>query len=120
MTKITKNSFEKASKNTGGILTHIAKNLKCSRTTVYEFIEINREFCEKILNQEREEITDMAEGQLFRNIKDNQPWSIKYYLSTIGKTRGYFDKTEVEVKGFDPSKPLSEDEKKDLLREIKK
>ena len=101
MTKLTKKRFKKACKGTGAILTVIAKKLEVERSTVYSFIKKNPEYCKEILEHEEEQILDMAESQLFMNVKNNERWSINYILSTKGKKRGYTQRQEIEHTGIE-------------------
>jgi len=93
---ITRERFEKAAENTGGIVLQIARNLRLHRHTVSKYIENNREFCDPILNQEKEKMLDIGEGSLFSQVQDKQSWAIKYFLSTKGKDRGYIERSEVQ------------------------
>ena len=98
MAKINKVKFEKALDGTGGIMLSIAKNLDCSRNSVYEFCNKHPEMM-VLRRLEEEKILDIAENGLFTKAKDKDPWAIKYLLATKGKKRGYIEKTEVEHTG---------------------
>jgi transposase len=95
MVKITKQKFKDAVEGTGGILTHIAKNLGVSRKAVYDYME---RFPETILlkDQEEEKILDMAEASLFQQTRNGEQWATKYLLATKGKKRGYIESREVK------------------------
>jgi len=96
--KISKERFQKAIEDTGGILTLVARKLKVSRSTVYEYLK-NNAWAWNLVNDEREKIIDLGEASLFFQVKERQPWATKFLLTTIGKSRGYVEKQEVEHSG---------------------
>lgn len=91
--KITKQKFLAALDGTGGILSSIALKLRVDRSTVYNFLNSNKDMS-KYVEQEAERIIDLAEGKLVKKITEEESWAIKYYLSTKGKGRGYSVKIE--------------------------
>ena len=95
MTKITKTKFKNALKGSGAILTQVAKKLDCARITVYDFISKNEEYCRPLIWQEEETLGDFAETALISKIKDKDSGSIKWYLATKHKKRGYVERTEI-------------------------
>lgn len=109
MTKITRKSFLKAVKGTGGIQLAIAEKLNCERTALWKFLNKHPELRER-LDQERESIVDMAEGALFSHVKNKERWATKYVLSTLGRQRGYVKKQEIEHTGDNPVKLIITDE----------
>jgi len=92
-------NVRKALKDTGGILTLIAKKLDVDRSTLYNFIAKHPEINED-LHHEREKIIDLAEGSLFSQVQNKEAWATKYVLSTIGKNRGYVER--IESINFEP------------------
>lgn len=98
-TRMTKPMFEKALVGTGGILREIAKRCNMSRTTVYSFLERYPKYKE-LLIQEREGMVDLAEDNLFTDIKAREPWATKFTLKTLGVNRGYVEKQQIEHSGL--------------------
>jgi len=99
MVKITKRKFLKALKGTAGILTQVAKNMDVSRNAVHEYINRTPEV-KPLTEQEREQILDIIEGSLInRAVKGEDLKAQMFYLKTIGRKRGYVEKTETELSG---------------------
>lgn len=122
MVKITKKRFINAIDNTGGILTAVAAKLNVSRTGLYFFLKKEENsWAQEYLMQEREKIIDLGENSLFQKVKSQEAWATKFLLSTLGKSRGYVEKQEVEhqgglnIKGYDSVSPddWDDEEKKE-------
>lgn len=71
-----------------GLLTQAAKVLKIPRTSLMRYIEKN-EVCLETLGQARDEMGDVAESRLFRQIEAGDVRCLLYYLSTVHRHRGY-------------------------------
>lgn len=99
MTKITKRRFAEAVKGSGGILQQIANKLQVNRSSVYNFIKKHPEYTKKLIFQAEEEIGDFAETALIQKIKEKDGSSIKWYLATKHKNRGYIERQEIEHTG---------------------
>ena len=115
MGKLTLKKVKIAAKNTGGVLTMVAKKLGVARITLYKFIKKHPEIRD-ILEQERQAIIDYAEVSLFSQVQNKEAWATKYVLSTIGKNRGYYEKREIDNKispGVEESKRLTQ-----IVREL--
>lgn len=91
MGRLTIHRFMKACKNSGGIITLIAKKMDVSRQQLYLFLDKNPEMF-KYLEEERNQIIDVAESKLFTAIQTGDLDSVKWFLSRVGKRRGYADK----------------------------
>lgn len=88
-----------------GLIQPAARRLKCSRMSLYNYIEKHPEL-KKNVQQGREKLLDRAESILIQILDGSLDASTgekleaaKYIMSTIGKTRGYTTKTESEVTG---------------------
>ena len=100
MVKVNKKKFVDAVKETGGIITNIAKNLHCSRLTLYKWLKKPRNnYAYNLIHDEEERMLDMAENSLYAQVKNHEQWATKYLLATKGKSRGYVEKQEVEHSG---------------------
>jgi len=86
-----------------GMVTVAAKRLTCDPCTV-------RKYCHRYpavreaLYEARETTTDVAELALFKAIEAGESWAVTLYLKTIGKERGYVERTEQRYSG-DASNP---------------
>ena len=98
MGKITIKKFEKAVKGTDGIISHIAKKCGVAWITIREFIDENPE-AQRLFDEEREIILDVAESKLFQRVKTGKTWAVQMALSTRGKARGYTEKKQIEHSG---------------------
>lgn len=77
-----------------GIKAVAAKVLGCSRQTVDNYI--GRYVTVKAAYQEqRETLVDIAEGKLMKKLDTDEWPAIKFILTTLGKERGYTERTEV-------------------------
>jgi transposase len=86
MAKSTTHNAEQvieAIRGTGGIKTTIAKRLKVSRWTVDNYLD-RWVTVREAYEEECESVTDMAETNLFQEIKDRNFQAIKFYLQTKG------------------------------------
>lgn len=87
-----------ALKGSYGIITNVAKDLSCNVATVRKYIKESPELTDAF-ESERNEILDLAENGLIKLLKADDPYSIRWTLSTLGKGRGYTEKKEVEQVG---------------------
>jgi hypothetical protein len=77
-----------------GIVSHVAKRLKCDWTTAKRYIE-NWASTRHQFHAELQRILDTAEEKLFVKVKAGNLIAIKYILSTKGKVRGYTERREL-------------------------
>lgn len=95
MSKKTDNAILEAIKGSGGIMSTIARKLGVTWHTADSWIRESGELMEA-LKDEKEIILDMAESTLLKKIKEGDEQSAKWYLSKIGKLRGYGDSVAIE------------------------
>ena len=95
MSKKTDNAILEAIKDSGGIMSTIARRLGVNWHTADSWIRESGELMEA-LKDEKETILDMAESTLLKRIKEGDEQSAKWYLSKIGKLRGYGDSLAIE------------------------
>ena len=79
-----------------GILTIAARNLGCSKSTVYEYLE-RYSSLKGVLAEARESAIDFVESKLMKAIEDGNVTAMIFYLKTQAKHRGYVERQEVEV-----------------------
>lgn len=93
-TKKNKADFIAAYEASLGSVTMAAKKAGVDRTTYYHWCKTDPEFkaaCKEAIEMQK----DFAESQLMKLIRDGDAGSIKFYLQTKGRDRGYGDKIEV-------------------------
>ena len=93
-TKKKKADFIAAYEASLGSVTMAAKKVGIDRTTYYNWCNTDHDFkaaCEEAIEMQK----DFAESQLLKLIRDGDASSIKFYLQTKGRDRGYGDKIEV-------------------------
>lgn len=71
-----------------GIQSVAALALGCHRNTVGRYIREEKEVADA-LSDTVEVNLDLAEDRLLGAITRNEPWAIKFYLATQGRSRGY-------------------------------
>lgn len=78
----------------GGFISHIAKDLKVSVNTIYNWMEKSDELTLH-LRQIRESHLDLAEFKLIEKIKIGNLGAICFYLKCQGKHRGWIERHEI-------------------------
>jgi transposase-like protein len=94
MARKSKKAIIEAIKDSGGIMSTIARRLGVTWHTADSWVKQYDE-TKQALQDERETILDLAESTLFRNIKDGNSQDAKWLLSTMGKNRGYSERQEI-------------------------
>jgi hypothetical protein len=94
---LTVDNVVAALRNNAGIRAHAAERLKVSRAAVTMFIKRHPEIVE-IEREIREEMLDLTEGKLFKQIGANEFPAIKFFLEHQGGERGY-GRNRFEVSG---------------------
>jgi len=114
---LTVAKFNKAIDGSAGIITTIAKRMQVSRYRLS--VWLNSDKCpqevKNSLKQEKEKLLDLAESKLIKKINEEDYASLKWFLATQGKSRGYSEKQIIEHEGkFEPIQVvLAVHEKKD-------
>ena len=91
---VKKETFIAALLNTDGNISKACGQTNISRTTIYDWIKKDDSFQEKVINVS-EELLDMAEDQLLKQIRDGNLTATIFYLKTKGQARGYIEKQYV-------------------------
>lgn len=84
----------------GGNLSIVARQLGCSRPTLYKYIK-NHSTCQIVLDGVRETAIDNVESVLYSKALDGEPWAVMFFLRMIAKHRGYVERTEQRISGED-------------------
>lgn len=78
-----------------GNLAAVARHLNVDRHTVKAFIDQRPTLQQALLNT-REGFLDEAESSLYQAVKQRKPWAVCFVLKTLGKSRGYIERQQVE------------------------
>src|SRR5918911_3619190 len=76
-----------------GMITVAARVLHCTPQTVRNYVQ-RYPAVQEVLEEEREVMLDWAELALCNAIERGEPWAIRLYLTTQGKSRGYTTRAE--------------------------
>jgi hypothetical protein len=79
-----------------GMVYVAAKQLKCNPQTIMNYCK-KFPTVEQAKQAARETITDEAELRLLAAIRRDEPWAIAFYLKTIGRSRGYGERLDLNV-----------------------
>lgn len=92
----TKKALIVAMRESLGIVTTACQTVGVSRTTYYEYLRTDKNFKTSIDDIENIAL-DFVEGQLLKQIQENNPTSTIFYLKTKGKSRGYIEPQHIKV-----------------------
>ncbi len=81
-----------------GLVSVAAEKLKCSDSTVRTYIDRYPSVKQAQLDS-REQMIDLAEASLVRAVRKGEGWAVALMLKTLGKSRGYVEKQELDVSG---------------------
>lgn len=91
---LTVKQVEQAIKQKDGNITEVAEAFGVARSTIYRKIK-KHESLKVVLEDARESLVDLAEGQLRREVRKGNITAIIFTLKTLGKSRGYVERQEV-------------------------
>jgi len=80
-----------------GLVTKAAELIGCSASTIYDRMNKSPEVAAAITKM-RDIRVDEAEFQLDLALKRGEPWATSLVLKTLGKSRGYVERTEISGK----------------------
>jgi hypothetical protein len=78
---------------TKGMVYYAAKRLGCDAETVQNYCK-RYPSVQAAKDAQRGEFVDMAETRLWTSVDNGEAWGIAFTLKTIGKDRGYVERTE--------------------------
>jgi hypothetical protein len=94
MQPYTTEAIINALKETNGLVSLAARRLGCSASTIYTRAH-NVRAVQQTINESREELVDIAELALRSCLTKQEGWAVAFTLRTIGKNRGYVERTEI-------------------------
>lgn len=96
--KISAEKLITAAEKSNGIMSVCARLAGINRRTVEKYFELVPEAKNAFLEQ-REVIIDLAESKLLNMVNAGDKDAVFFLLKTIGKKRGYSERSETEVSG---------------------
>nr|BDD45303.1 hypothetical protein 23 [bacterium] len=89
--------IEQALRDSAGLQYLAAEKLRCSPSTITNYVKKSKKL-KQAADEAKESTLDMAEAQIITKIKEGDLTAIIFYLKTIGKERGYTERTELSGK----------------------
>src|SRR5262245_33874272 len=83
---------------TRGLVYLAAKRLQCDPDTVMNYCK-RHPTVEQAKHDARGELLDNAEEKLWEAVQRGEAWAIAFALKTIGKSRGYVERQELQHDG---------------------
>lgn len=96
--KLTREQVIEALENVNGMVYLAAESLGVTARTVYNYAA-RYVSVQEAIDQSRGKVLDMAEQALYSAVLKGEHWAVTFALRTIGKSRGYVEKTEQEITG---------------------
>ena len=87
-------------RETNGLVSLAAKRVPCSQSTINTRRK-RVKAVEDVIRECRGELVDFGELALRRAVVDGEPWAVGLVLKTLGRDRGYVERTENMVTGKD-------------------
>ena len=85
--------FIEAIPGTGGIITTIAKRVGCAWHTAKKYVD-NYPTIREAYDDECAAVLDMAESKVIKAMNDDDISTVRWYLATKGRHRGYVERKE--------------------------
>lgn len=105
-------TVEAALRAHGGNMSKAAEALHISRSALYRRVQLYQHLSD-VLDEVRESTVDLAENVLLTALKDGNLTAAIYITKTLGRSRGYSERTEISgpeggpivVKGYETVSP---------------
>jgi hypothetical protein len=95
MQKVTNDEIANALIVCGGVMTHTAERLGIALSTLKDRVVVNQDLI-NARDEGRQSVLDAAESGLFKAVRSEKPWAIRFVLGRLGKGRGYGASLELE------------------------
>ena len=105
-------SIIEALESVNGMIYLAARKLGCAPKTIYRRMA-KSETIREAVEDSRGELIDISEQKLRQAVLNGEPWAVALVLKTLGKKRGYVERTEltgadgaelIKTIGFDTNK----------------
>ena len=93
---LTEEVIATALRKCAGIQSHTGKALGVSQSAISQRVA-NSEYLQGVYQEIREEILDLAESKLLEKLNSGHMTAIIFLLKCLGKSRGYTEKSEVDI-----------------------
>lgn len=90
----TAEQFIKAIPGSGGIISTIARRVGCGWHTARDYVD-KHPSVKQAYDDECEAVLDLAESKTIKAIEAGDMQTVRYYLSTKGRKRGYVERQEI-------------------------
>src|SRR5262245_56331146 len=105
MAKLKTKDLAAAIRESKGNVARAARALGCSRQAILYHVKRSAQLRE-MLDDYREGRVDEAESRLDDALESGESWAVMFTLKTLGRKRGYVEKTEHEHSGKDGTPPI--------------
>lgn len=93
MRQYTKKEVIQALQQSKGLVHLAARSLGCTPQTIYNHIKRSEEV-RAAIEDARAHSVDVAELALIAAVQKQEAWAVQFMLKTLGKTRGYVERSE--------------------------
>ena len=93
---VSEEDLAEALKNSGGLQAVAGKMLNISQPAVSQRIK-HSPYLQEVVSQVKNELLDLAESELRKQIYRGNIAAIIFYLKTVGKERGFNEKQELDI-----------------------
>ena len=120
--QISNERIIKAIKESYGIITNTARRLKIARQTLHDWINEDEELKNAVKHARENDLKDLIEDALVKNIKKGKEASIIFASKTQLRNRGYQERIEVTDKSKldDQIQQASEQDLLDMMAKLQK
>ena len=121
MKKPSKKLLLEIAEKSCGVVTYAGEMAKVSRNTFHKWMNASP-WLKEAMTEARDNLVDLAEQGLIKNVKDGDPKSCIYITSTLGKRRGYTQliETRDRTKFDDALEDMSEEDLLELMDKTSK
>lgn len=88
-----------------GLVSLAARHIGCTTDTIYQRMKICPEI-KTAIKGARKELCDTAEDKLWNAVNKEAPWAIQLTMKTLGRKRGYVERTEQRIGGDKNAPPI--------------
>ena len=120
--QISNERIIKAIKESYGIITNTARRLKVSRSSLHDWINEDEELKNAVKHARENDLKDLIEDALVKNIKKGKEASIIFASKTQLRNRGYQERIEVTDKSKldDQIQQASESDLMEMMAKLQK